>query len=388
MSGAARDPSWAAALSSDRDRRQAANLLRSLEPLTPVDNLHALDTHGRSLTLFSTNDYLGLADHPDVLAAWRAATPGAGPRASSLVAGHTVFHEALVSDLCTWQRAQSGLLFPTGYAANIAAMQALATEGVDVYSDSLNHASLIDGLRLARRQGARVHVYPHANMDALEAGLQQAKGRRLIVTDGVFSMDGDIAPLANICALRDRYDALVVVDDAHGCLVLGDEGRGSAAACGVHDRVDVHVGTLSKAIASQGGFVVGDRDVVDAILQAGRPGIYSTALPIPTIAAARAALAVGRAADDRREHLRRLVALVPGPAVADHSTPILPWIVGDEATALRLAAALREEGFHVVAIRPPTVAPGTSRLRLSLSAGHREDEVNALAQALQRLAGG
>jgi 8-amino-7-oxononanoate synthase len=364
--------------------RQQAGLLRRLTPISAADGLH--DAQGR--VLFSSNDYLGLSSHPEVReAAARAAQDlGMGPRGSALICGYTDHHAALEAELAALKGCQAALLTPTGYAANMAAIGALAGQGVAFFSDALNHACIIDGLRLARAQGATVHVYPHADAEALEA-LMAASGapRKVIISDAIFSMDGDGAPLAHLARLKLLHNALLVLDEAHGTLVYGPRGEGYAAHCGLADVVDLHVGTLSKAFGAQGGFIACSAAMRAAILNLGRPQIYSTALPVPTVAAARAALAIATRDDAPRLTLSRHIKQLSEALDRPISGPIVPVILGDEQNALAAAASLWDAGLHVSAIRPPTVPRGTARLRITLSAGHSHDEIERLADALASL---
>lgn len=367
------------------EARRRAGLLRSDKPLVAIDALHA-KIEGRSCALFSTNDYLGAGLEPSVLEAWRSGA-GAGPRGSARVCGYTDEHQALEGALARHLGKEACVLFPTGYAANLSVMAALCSEGVDVISDALNHASIIDGLRLGKKDGARVHIIAHNDLDALEDALRAAAGRRVIVTEGIFSMEGSLAPLREIAWLADRYDALLAVDEAHSSLTLGPEGAGAAAEAGVLERVDLVIGTLSKSFASMGGYVAGGQAAVSWIKNRGRAGIYSTALPIPCVRAARAALtfatsSAGEVARGRlHEHIESMAEF------GNPRTAIVPIHLGSPDAALRASSLLLERGLHAVAIRPPTVPEGSSRLRVSLSAAHTSGEVAALREALRAARG-
>lgn len=376
---------WRARWDAANRERERLGLLRAHEAISVQDALHA-EVRGRSCVLFSTNDYLGLGVHPDVQAAWTQAQ-GPGPRGSARVCGHTDAHRELEQALADHLRKEDALLFPTGFAANLSVIESLAGPDVDFYSDALNHASIVDGLRLAKRRDARVHVFPHGDTCALEDALRQARGRRVIVVDSVFSMDGDIAPLQRLAALRDAYDALLVVDEAHGSLVLGHEGAGAADAAGVLDRVDLVIGTLSKAFAAQGGYVAGDRSAITWLLNTGRSGIYSTALPLATVRAAHTALRIATSHEGARlrERVQAYRRCLEPASPAGPVTPILTLQLGAPARAMAAANRLWEHGLHVVGIRPPTVPEGTSRLRLSLSAGHQREEIQRLQNALTLL---
>jgi 8-amino-7-oxononanoate synthase len=338
---------------------------------------------GRPVVVFAGNDYLGLSHHPAVVAAAHAALDrwGTGSGASRLIVGSRPAHGKLEAELADWKACDAALLFPTGFAANLGVLAALGGAGATILSDELNHASIVDGARLAR---ADVRIYRHADLDHLAKLLVDVeapgRGPALVVSDSVFSMDGDLADvdgLVEVCAGR---DALVVLDEAHA--VLGPAVDPARAA---HRGVPVlRVGTLSKALGSLGGFVAGPRPYVDLLRNRARPFIFTTAPTPADTAAARAALAVMRSAegDALIARLRANVArLRPG-----RPSPIVPVILGAEEAALAAADALAAQGLLVPAIRPPTVAPGTSRLRVALSAAHTADQVDRLAAALGALA--
>ena len=328
---------------------------------------------------FASNDYLGLSAHPAVVEAAHRALDrwGAGAGASRLVTGSRPVHHALEESLAEWKGCDRAVVFPTGFAANLSVLSVFGTEGAHVFSDAWNHASIIDGCRLAR---ARVTVYPHRDLERLDAELARATGRPVVVSDTVFSMDGDAADLAGLVELARRRGALLVLDEAHA--VLGPEVEGSG--------VDVlRVGTLSKTLGSLGGFVAGPRRFLDLLVNRGRPYIFTTA---PTPADAGAALAalgvLGSSEGDRlRRRLADLVGRVAdGIGVAGHPSPILPVVLGGEAEAVAASAALLERGLWVPAIRPPTVPVGTSRLRVTLSATHTDGQVDRLVAGLASLA--
>ena len=343
---------------------------------------------------FGTNDYLGLAADSRLLEAAREAAErfGWGARASPLVTGWTEIHQALADDLARFEQTEAAIVFPSGYAANLGTIAALVGPGDAVYADRLNHACLIDGVRLS---GATLRVYPHSDAERLAAILTRDRGRfrrSLIATDGVFSMDGDLAPLADLADLADRFGAMLMVDEAHGTGVFGPDGRGAASEAGVAGRVPIKAGTLSKALGSVGGFVAGSRRLIDRLVNHARPLIYSTALPPAALAAARAALGLIGAEPWRRERARALGAglrarlMEDGFDVGLSAGPIVPVLLGAPERALRLSDQLRAQGFLVPAIRPPTVPPGTARLRISLTANHSDDDVSALASAIRDLA--
>lgn len=349
---------------------------------------------GREMLAFASNDYLGLAAHPEITRALAdgALAWGAGSGASHLVSGHLAPHEALEQRIAAFTGFARALTFSTGYLANLAIAPTLAPGRDDaIFADKLNHASLIDAVQLSR---ARHHRYPHNDMAALERLLAASDARtKVIVTDAVFSMDGDLAPLAELFELAERFDAWLVVDDAHGFGVLGPRGQGSLAHCGVpaHPRV-ILMGTLGKAAGVGGAFVAGSELVMDYLLQKARSYIFTTAQPPAVACALVKSLELIAAGDDRRAHLQALIrqlqeGLAGLPwALLPSETAIQPLIVGDNETALALSQALWDQGLWVAAIRPPTVPAGTARLRISLSAAHSEADVARLVDALKGLA--
>jgi glycine C-acetyltransferase/8-amino-7-oxononanoate synthase len=343
---------------------------------------------GKPVLLLCSNNYLGLADHPRVreAAADAAMRWGAGAGASRLVSGNMTCHRRLEERLAIFKGYETALLFGSGYLANSGVIAALAREGDVVFSDELNHASIVDGCRLAR---ADTFVYDHCDLDHLEWGLEEAGGRgALIVTDSVFSMDGDIAPLPEIVELAERHDARVMVDEAHATGCLGPRGRGAVADAGLEDEVDVLVGTLGKALGSYGAYVCCDRDMEEFLVNRARTLIFSTALPPPATAAAMAALEMLIEQPDRARKLQRN-AVVLRDALADagvdageSETQIVPLVVGDAAEAVAACERALEEGVFAQAIRPPTVPDGTSRLRLAVMASHTEAELRRAASVL------
>jgi 8-amino-7-oxononanoate synthase len=348
---------------------------------------------GREVLAFCSNDYLGLANHPRIVeAAIEAASRyGVGEGASHLLSGHSAVHERLEEKLAEFMKMPRALLFSTGYQANIGAVTALAGPEDAIFSDALNHASLIDGVRLSR---ARVVRYPHADLGFLSGALAESGARtKLIVTDGVFSMDGDIAPLPAVLDLCERHDAWLLVDDAHGFGVIGLDGGGSPAHFGSRSPRLVYVGTLGKAAGVAGAFVAGAAEIVETVLQRARTYIYTTAAPAMLAAAVETSLELIREDEWRRERLRKLIAVLReelrgSESVLASDTPIQPVVLGGNSEAVRASAALRERGILVPAIRPPTVPEGTARLRISLSAAHSEDDVLRLAAALREVCPG
>jgi 8-amino-7-oxononanoate synthase len=372
---------------------QAADLRRSKRVITPLPEGRC-EVDGAVLVNFAGNDYLGLAADSRLIAAAREALQqaGTGARASTLVTGQTPWHEQLERRIAEFEGTEAALLFPTGYAANLGAITALVGRDDVVCGDRWNHASLIDGCRLS---GARFRVYPHRDVERLDRELTKHRSarRRLIVTDGLFSMDGDLAPLTELCEIARRHEAMLLVDEAHATGVLGAHGRGSAELLGVEGQVPIRVGTLSKAVGSQGGFVAGSRALIDWLTNKARSQMFSTGLTPAACAAATAAFDVIAGEPQRRERLHSLGqflqselaqrGIVAATAQSDLAGPIVPLIVGDAARALRMSAALQQRGFLVPAIRPPSVPRGTSRLRISLSAAHAEADVIGLVNLLE-----
>jgi glycine C-acetyltransferase/8-amino-7-oxononanoate synthase len=347
---------------------------------------------GKPVLLLCSNNYLGLADHPAVreAAADAAMRWGVGAGASRLVSGTMTIHRRLEERLAAFKGREAALLFGSGYLANAGCVAALARPGDVVFSDELNHASLIDGCRLSR---AEIFVYDHCDVEHLAWGIAQAEGRgALIVTDSVFSMDGDVAPLVEIVELARRRRVRVLVDEAHGTGALGPGGRGALAEAGVADEVDVIVGTLGKALGSYGAFVACDRRMAQFLVNAARTFIFSTALPPPAAAAALAALELLEQRPDRVRKLAdnsavlRAALTEEGFDVRGSRTQIVPLIVGEADLAVRICDAALTGGVFAQAIRPPTVPPMTSRLRLAVMASHRSEELRTAARVIARAA--
>lgn len=374
-------------LASRLAERRAAHLYRQ-RPLLETPQGPEVMVEGERLLAFCSNDYLGLANHPDVIAAMQqgAAKWGVGGGASHLVLGHSTPHHALEEALAEFTGRPRALLFSTGYMANLAAVTALVGQGDTVLEDRINHASLLDAGLLS---GARFSRYLHNDAVSLASRLQKATGNTLVVTDGVFSMDGDLADLPALCAVAKQKDAWVLVDDAHGFGPLGATGGGIVEhfGLGVED-VQVLVGTLGKAFGTAGAFVAGSEELIETLIQFARPYIYTTSQPPAVACATLKSLELLRTEDWRREHLNKLVARFREGAAAigltlmDSATPIQPILIGDSARALRLSALLRERGLLVTAIRPPTVPAGSARLRVTLSAAHSEAQLELLLHAL------
>ena len=347
---------------------------------------------GRRLVDFSSNDYLGLAAHPALAAAMAgcASRCGSGSGASHLISGHGLEHAALEEELAAFTGRERALAFSTGYMANLGVMSALADRGEAVLLDRLSHASLIDGGLLS---GARLRRYPHCDAAAARRMLAESpRPPAVLATDGVFSMDGDIAPLAELARAARAHRAWLIVDDAHGIGVVGPNGRGVLESAGLTaDDVPVLVGTLGKAFGSFGAFVAGSAALIELLVHKARSYIYTTALPQPVAAAAREALRTAQRESWRRERALELTrrfraaAGQAGVPLAESATPIQPVPIGSAGAALLAQQALREAGFWVVAIRAPTVPVGRERLRVTLTAAHNEDQVDALVEALSRV---
>jgi 8-amino-7-oxononanoate synthase len=350
---------------------------------------------GRRYVAFCSNDYLGLANHPAVIAALARGAEhyGAGSGASHLISGHSRAHHELEEELAAFTGRPRALLFSTGYMANLGVLSALAQRGDRIFADRLSHASLIDAALLA---GGRLRRYPHNDAEQLQTWLRRETpaAQRFIVTDGVFSMDGDLAPLPQLAALAREQDAWLMVDDAHGLGVIGPQGRGSLAHCGLGvDEVPILVGTLGKAFGTFGAFVAGSEALVETLIQFARTYIYTTALPPAVACATSAAVRLAQTEDWRREKLQALIRrfhqgagqlglAVQAPAAGSALTPIVPLIIGAADAALAASTALRERGLLITAIRPPTVPRGGARLRITFSAEHTEEQIDRLLDAL------
>jgi 8-amino-7-oxononanoate synthase len=377
-------------MDDDLNDRRHCGLYRVRRRLQSAQGSH-VRWQGRDFLNFSSNDYLNYAADPRLAsAAARAARRyGCGAGASALVSGRLPPLRTLERDLARWEGTEAALVFSSGYVANLAVVGALAQSNDAVFSDALNHASLIDGCRLSR---AGVHVYRHADLDHLADMLRRETARRrFIVSDSVFSMDGDLAPLAGLLELAERFDCIVLLDEAHATGVIGEQGRGLTDllphGAFPSERI-VKVGTLSKALGSQGGFLCGSRKLIAWLVNHARPYIFSTALAPPAAAAARCAVGLVRTEPERRrhvldlaEHLRTALCGL-GKPVGASCCQIVPVIVGDARAATALAHRLEEQGLLAPAIRPPSVPEGTARLRISLSAGHTIEDVGRLIAAL------
>nr|WP_314874484.1 8-amino-7-oxononanoate synthase [uncultured Pseudomonas sp.] len=367
--------------------RRAADLYRQ-RPLLQTAQGPQVVVDGQPLLAFCNNDYLGLANHPEVIAAWRAGAErwGVGGGASHLVIGHSTPHHQLEEALAELTGRPRALLFSTGYMANLGAITALVGQGDTVLQDRLNHASLLDGGLLS---GARFNRYLHNDAQSLASRLQRATGNTLVVTDGVFSMDGDLADLPALAATARAANAWLMVDDAHGLGTLGANGGGIVEHFGLGlEQVPVLIGTLGKACGTAGAFVAGSDDLIEALVQFARPYIYTTSQPPALACATLKSLQLLRDESWRREQLAALIrqfregAEQIGLQLMDSQTPIQPILIGDSGRAVRLSQMLRERGLLVTAIRPPTVPAGSARLRVTLSAAHTEAQVQLLLNAL------
>lgn len=382
-------------LTTEISELAAAGLTRRRRLLeSPCGRTATVD--GKNVLNFASNDYLGLAGNAEIAQAMAdgALQWGAGSGASHLVSGHLAPHEALEKEIAAFVGFPRALTFSTGYLANLAIVPTLAGRGAAIFSDKLNHASLIDAMQLAKANGAEVQRYPHGDVTALERLLATSTtATKLIVTDAVFSMDGDLAPLPLLYALAERYDAWLVIDDAHGFGVLGKNGRGSLSHFNLPATPRILLmGTLGKAAGVGGAFVAGSETAVEFLLQKARSYIFTTAAPPAIACALSKSLALIENGDARRANLfARIGQLRDGLAglpwqLLPSATAIQPLIVGDNEAALALANALWERGFWVPAIRPPTVPKGTARLRISLSAAHNAGDIDHLITALRSLA--
>ena len=372
---------------AELEQRKQAGLYRTRRhisgPQQPV-----LTADGKRLLSFCSNDYLGLANHPSNIEALRDALPkmGLGGAASHLVCGHHEAHHFLEERLAAFTGRSSALFFSTGYMANLGVISALVGRGDTVFSDRLNHASIIDGCILSR---AKVRRYGHGDVGSLVAMLAETSGHKVVVTDGVFSMDGDVAPLRELAAVCREHDALLVVDDAHGFGVLGPHGQGSVAELGLSEEdVPVLIGTLGKAAGTSGAFVAGPEVLMDYLVQKARTYIYTTAMPPALAFATLNSIDLIERGSERRSHLQSLIdrfrqdAIALGYSLMPSRTPIQPIMVGDNWAALALSQALEELGLLVTAIRPPTVPAGEARLRVTFSAAHSHEDLDSLIQGL------
>jgi 8-amino-7-oxononanoate synthase len=348
--------------------------------------------NGKRVLMFSSNNYLGLANHPGLKKASMDAALcyGTGSGGSRLISGNMEVHRTLEKEIALFKGTDRALLFSSGYHANVGAISALTGEGDLILSDELNHASIVDGCRLSR---AEVRIYKHANMNSLKEILRRSSRfkKRLIITDSVFSMDGDIVPLPDIVDLAEKYSALVMVDDAHGTGVLGEKGKGVIEHFGLGGRVEIQMGTLGKALGSFGAYIAGSEDLIHYLVNKARSLLYTTALPPSVCGSALAALKIlgegphlisqlRRNATYFREGLRDLGYLIP-----EGETPIIPLVFGDPSVTMEMAQRLFDEGVYVQGIRPPTVPDGTSRLRITLMATHTKEQLDFGLRAFEKI---
>lgn len=350
-----------------------------------------LTINGKSVINFSSNDYLGLANHPEVVATFKMAVDkyGVGSGSAHLICGHSRAHHALEEELAEFSGREKALLFSTGYMANIGVISALVGRGDYVLEDRLNHASLLDGGLLSRAQFSR---FKHADYVGLQAQMLNIAGRKLVVSDGVFSMDGDLANLPLLVELVDRYQAGLLIDDAHGFGVLGKNGGGIVEHFGLtKTQVPILMGTLGKAFGTFGAFVAGSDELIEWLIQKARSYVFTTALPPAVAEATRTSLRLLQTESWRREHLQALIArfrlgaVQQGLQLMDSFTPIQPILVGDSQQVMAISSALFERGFLLSPIRPPTVPKGTARLRVTFSAEHRYHQVDALLDELGKV---
>jgi 8-amino-7-oxononanoate synthase len=381
---------WSQQLTDNLATRKTAGRYRQQRTRLGEQGINVV-VDGRSLVSFCSNDYLGLASHPAVKKAFIAAAQqeGVGAGAAHLLTGHSRYHQQLEEELANFMGQQKALLFSSGYQANMGVIDGLMERGDAIIQDKLNHASLLDGARLSEADLLR---YPHADMARLHNRLHNAAiaEHKLVVTDGVFSMDGDIAPLPDIIAEAKQHRAAVFVDDAHGIGVLGKKGRGSLEHCSInHDDLPIVMGTFGKAFGTAGAFVAADSEVIDTLIQQARTYIYTTAQPAAIAAATSASLKLVEDEGWRREKLQALIAQFRKGATAlglnlkASITAIQPIVIGDDKRALAIGKRLEEKGLLVGVIRPPTVPEGSARLRITLSANHSEQDVTQLLDALE-----
>jgi 8-amino-7-oxononanoate synthase len=371
---------------TDLEGQQLRRRLQVIEACLPGGKVLV---DGQVLLNLSSNDYLGLAGDSRLIAASQeaAARWGAGSTASRLIVGTLVLHQDVESEVAAFKGTERAVLFNSGYMANVGVIAGLTGKGDVIFSDRLNHASIIDGMRLSE---AAFYRYPHRDLDRLKALLQKHAGARriLVVTDSVFSVDGDVAPLRELTALKERFGAWLMIDEAHATGVFGATGAGLAEAQGVTDLIDIHMGTFSKALGSFGAYVAGKTALIELLHNRARSFIYSTALPPAVLGAMQAALKIVREEPNRRAYVLaqaaqfRLTLQSAGFDTLDSETQIIPVLVGDNQKSLDFAAALLQAGIMAVAIRPPTVPPGGARLRLSLSAAQVEADLNWAAEVM------
>jgi glycine C-acetyltransferase/8-amino-7-oxononanoate synthase len=376
---------------TELDQIREAGLYRRLRRVEDEQG-PTLMLDGREVINFSSNNYLGIANHPALAAAAKLAIDhyGCGSGASRLISGNMTLHEELEAKLAAFKGTEAALVFNSGFQANTGILSTLAGEGDAIFSDALNHASIIDGCRLSR---AKTFVYAHGELDPLDTALKQATSarRKLIVTETIFSMDGDEAPLTGIVDLAEKYGAMVMVDEAHATGIFGDSGAGVVAKLGLSERVAVQMGTLGKALGGFGAYVAGSRVLRELLINRCRSFIFTTSLPPSIMAMAIAAIDLVQREPDRRERLWRNCRALKqglsglGYSLPESQSPILPLIIGDADKCMRYSERLLEGGIFAQGIRPPTVAPGTSRLRITLMASHTIEHIDRAVEAFKEL---
>ncbi len=375
----------------DLDRISQAGCYRTLREVTSAPGPRIV-IDGKPVLLMASNDYLGYCAHPalkkaaqDAVAVW-----GVGSGASRLISGNSDLFREVEKKLADLKQTEEALVFSTGYMANVGLLATIGEQGDVIYSDELNHASIIDGCRMSR---AQVDIFPHKDTETLELLLRQGQRfrRRIIVTDGVFSMDGDIAPLPRLVALAEQYAALIVIDDAHATGVLGSRGGGTAEHFGLEGKCDIIMGTLGKALGCFGAFVAGSNELRELLINRARAFIFTTALPPAVLASASEALNLLQQEPERRHALWENVRFFTdgliqrGFNIGDSETPIIPIIVGDAARAVSISASLFHQGLFIQAIRPPAVPEGSSRLRITVSAVHTKEDLDWALAVLERV---
>jgi 8-amino-7-oxononanoate synthase len=374
-------------LSEDLEDRKQQNLYRTRGVVSTPQGIH-VEIDGKQVTNFCSNDYLGLANHPQIVESFKNATDnyGVGSGSAHLICGHSTAHHALEEELAEFTGRDRVLLFSTGYMANLGVISALLKRGDQVFEDKLNHASLLDGGLLS---GARFKRYLHNDVEYLDQKIKPMSGRSLIVTDGVFSMDGDIAPLPELAVLAAKKNAWLMVDDAHGLCVLGESGGGVVQYYGLSQlEVPIVMGTLGKSFGTFGAFVAGSEQLIETLIQQARTYIFTTAFPAAIAEASRTSLKIVRSENWRREKLIQLVnyfrtnATQLGLQLSATASAIQPILIGDSQRAVEISHQLLERGFLVGAIRPPTVPKGKARLRITFSANHDEQQLDQLLDAL------
>lgn len=377
-------------LKIDLDVKKDNHLYRSRKVLETPQSIEPI-IDGKKVLSFCSNDYLGLANHPDVINSFKQAADkyGVGSGSAHLVSGHTTEHHVLEEELATYMGVERVLLFSTGYMANLGVVSALCDRHSEIYEDKLNHASLLDAALLSR---AKRHRYTHLDVNNLEHCINNSNKNKFIISDGVFSMDGDLAPLKELLNVSKNNNATLMIDDAHGIGVLGEKGRGTAEHFGLSSKeIPITVGTLGKAFGTAGAFVAGSEELIETLIQQSRSYIFTTAMPAAVAAATRKSLKILEEESWRRDKLKILVNKFRqgvselGYELVDSITPIQPLIIGSSEKSLTLSEELLEKGILISAIRPPTVKEGTARLRITFSASHTEQHIDKLLIALEDL---